>query len=1106
MGIQINHQTRNDLIFIIIAGMLIMGAVGILWNIEPMGDDALLHLANIRNFAINFPYVSWDPYSFNGYSPTIGFGWTIFLPIAIFSGPEFNAVLTLHVAFIVYFLLLGISVYYFATTVKSHRLVALALPILMWSSNSYWNYSIWGASYGRAFSLPFMFTTLALTYEYVAFLNEGKAVQRKYWLVLSFWFMTFLTDVYIAIISVGIATIFLILSAGWKNFRLGLGRFAKIFLPVLGLTTWYLLPVAKQIQTISPLRNDLTPNELSQLFVSSSQGTSSLNVVYVPSVLVFAIVTLVIILKKRNTGPYLKHEQKAFLISLIAVSTYFFIMGWIPQLWPYVPRLMSTYDSNNAISFALIMMLSIMSGSFVQAHLPRLSTLSATFFFVFVIVIAFLIIPATRPVDWYPLSSTLNNALIKHVDLPSDYRISVSGRVATRWFPFFNPNWQQTGGRAYTLDQNIFYQSWYQSEVFFKDDLGSLPNIYLEDQPYKNVSAFLTEPDNFAEVNFWLDWFGAQYVMLLQNFYPLNNTVNNYLQRQSIFSTIEVPTRYGPLAIVRANYTSPILMATNAKILGFYSEQHDSLDQYNRLLALLSYLDLDSQYVVPIYLRSLEAVHAGSFDFLVTDSYTRQRENNAINMLSTEGVNVLVVSSSPGQIGFSPTTEKTGNGSLVELPVSLFQLLTLGRTGSYYFLTALPSLVNTTVTNLTSSSVYPSQNISLNSQSWTIASAQNAEGFMQTSSQGAIFGFLSKNSSAPSSLTIRADMPNAVLLSDQLMVDLSVKVSVTTLLKISFLSENPSLNYVSNEEVIPQGSWVKLRIPFTSFNTWQDPTLPFDMSKSLLINATTSHSYSGDIIQLANVSITTPGYSTINLPNPITLASNGFLEYSSSVLTNTSFIFSNQNGSASASPEFTSDSGYPDIIPLREFTSGAHQIYTKVIVVSDSSSVSLTISLFQEPLWLPVQYRWLNNQNLEVLGVPKGFKGLIWKETYTDRWLLSQDRNGSQTQSPGYQLAGPGFIYISLKDLPLGTLHIIYEVYNQSDMVALGIAFSTIVALVSLRKGLYSLGIQNKRYRQSRTSIKNENVVSQRRKEKLTLYNRNLMRVEDYVFSVGNDI
>jgi len=322
-----------DCIILLAVQAVALESLGLLTNPAPQGDDPLIHIQKIIDLSKNFLHFQWDPRSFNGYIPSTGFAWQNYALPVLFVLLGLDPVAVFHATFLAYFLVFGPSVYYFCRTMGSERLAAIALSVLAWATIGYLGY-VGGGAYDRVFTLPLMFISLALTYRYAALQNAGGASSRLYWLLVATWSITLLGDVYIAAVPVAIAMVFLALSAGWNHLRAGVLRLAAILLPSLTLTSWFWIPLLAHVLSIGSPRSDLTVSVISQVFWAG------------PLISLFAI-----ILRKKSHSTPLRPEQTAIILSITLVSVYFLIMGAFTPLWTYLPRIWSTYDSFDILSF-----------------------------------------------------------------------------------------------------------------------------------------------------------------------------------------------------------------------------------------------------------------------------------------------------------------------------------------------------------------------------------------------------------------------------------------------------------------------------------------------------------------------------------------------------------------------------------------------------------------------------------------------------------------------------------------------------------------------------------------------------------------------------------
>jgi hypothetical protein len=193
-------------------------------------------------------------------------------------------------------------------------------------------------------------------------------------------------------------------------------------------------------------------------------------------------------------------------------------------------------------------------------------------------------------------------SMMSGYSLSSSFRISLGGRILTRSFPYYYPNTSDTGGRLSALNPDPFYQSLYETEIFYKRNLGSISTTYVEDAPPVNVSTYLGDSSNYAENSFSFDSYATRSAVFLPFYYSMDNTINGYAERPAFFSTTYLPIQASTpfalsseMVVVSDNNSSPILSATNAPLLGLYSTSQQVNSEYASFIALLSYLGLSSR-------------------------------------------------------------------------------------------------------------------------------------------------------------------------------------------------------------------------------------------------------------------------------------------------------------------------------------------------------------------------------------------------------------------------------------------------------------------------------------------------------------------------------
>ena len=1070
-----------DVILVSVSGLIVASIVGILQNPNPFGDDSIQFVGMIGFLASGLPHVFWDPHSFAGYSPTTGLSWVNYLPPVILVKIGFDPVSAFHFSFVIVLILYGLSVYFLSRVLGATRLVSIFLPILAWSTNSYWSGTIWGGAYNRVFTLPLSLVALACTFKLSKFLNAGTSANKEYVICLLTWTLTLLGDVFISIASVAIGSLFLLLSAGGgNNLVVGSKRVMLVFSPVLLLTSWQWIPIVQQAMNTIP-HHYAVPNNWAWLILPGSTWQSTLNLVYLPSIAGFAILRLLVRAKFET-------EEKALVLSLGTMAAYWLLAGWVPVTYGYVPRIMATYSSvENLATIFLIVIATLSSGlrlhfnlwkkislRFITVTLPRpnFAAILTALFLIFVLVNAGIILPSIKPVDWGPLESQLNAALADQTGPSSNsYRVSLSNRILTRSLPFYQPDRMGTGGRLFPLDLNSFFHNWYTADVFFKSDLGSLNSVYLEDRPVGDFAPLMESSSNFAGPSFWLNWYGANDIVFFP-YYNLYNTIDNYTARSSLYSVTQIPTGfYSPEIFIRPLDTTPILMATNATVVGFYSGGSSSVGEYRSMIALLSYLGMGPQYVVPLYLSSMQEATSTPLEILVTDSDTYTEHTSEIASMLGRGANVIVVSSDDNDSNVQPIVQVQGKAVLARIGISFNQLVNLHEAGAYEFVQSIPIVRSQSVSTKLSGSV-SGQTLDLGPMDWAFNyKTPNLEGSIDATSNAVTLNLTNMDNSSRGQFNIEAHLQTPTPLTSGVELQILVKASADVVIGESFASRVGCCpNYIGTPgQTVSTGGWELLHVPFSYFTEWGDLNSTFGLARNLILAVNTPPGLSNVTVQFSNVTLTYPSYGNFTLQTPVQLSNNSVLGASANG--SAGIILSNQQGYSSGA--LSIQSGYP-VTSTASFTGGtAGELFDNILVVGTLVS-SPVITVFNAPPWEVVPSEWTSNQVLNIPAVPRGFLGLVWKETYTTQWNVETVVNKT-ARLLNYQFAGPGMLYIPT-NLPVGTITISFETLTTEAIAAYSVALITLVTLAALGGKTMTFGYSKRRWSEPR---KAKSVVSE---------------------------
>ncbi|HVH16352.1 MAG TPA: hypothetical protein VNA15_11640, partial [Candidatus Angelobacter sp.] len=615
---------------------------------------------------------------------------------------------------------------------------------------------------------------------------------------------------------------------------------------------------------------------------------------------------------------------------------------------------------------------------------------------ILVVVNATITIDQSRPPDRTTLNNTLAQAFQGNFVASDNYRISLQGRTSTRSFPSYYPSVSQTGGRVLGLDPNPFYQSWYETEVFFKDDLATLNSIYLEDQPTIDVRNLVASPQNFGSTTYWLDWYGVGTVVLDPGFYPVQNTEQGFSERGALFSTKTVQTNFGPFVFVTPTNPTPLLVNTNASVIGFYSQQADSTNQYHAMLALFSYLGLDSRYVVPIYLSTLDNINTGIFTTIVTDQNTYSAASARIRALEVEGTRVVVLA-----------------------PRLLSQLQSQGPTGANNLISLLSPIIPVQVQNLTTITSLQSQTLTLRPQQWNVGSSQNAQGQLQTSQNNLTVTLNIPDTTKTARLNIGTNLANPLVISDQLVAHIRIVSDVEASVGFVFTSNNFTSDAVASTVALKPGQWADLQVPYTNFTQSE-----FSRATGFALSMTVPPGHQSAIIQMGGASLAEPSYTAYTRSSDASVSTAGFLQ--GSFDPGTTIILSSENGNLVGAFPGKNIRSVETMIPLRAFTSNHNQSFTQILSVRGNTQ-AITLNLIQQSSWIPVGIKWATNEKLNSEGVQAGFRGLVWKETFTGNWNIQGNSLSGSSISLSYFFAGPGMIYVPLNSSSFTNISISYQ-------------------------------------------------------------------------------
>jgi len=286
-------------------------------------------------------------------------------------------------------------------------------------------------------------------------------------------------------------------------------------------------------------------------------------------------------------------------------------------------------------------------------------------------------------------------------------------------------------------------------------------------------------------------------------------------------------------------------------------------------------------------------------------------------------------------------------------------------------------------------------------------------------------------------------------MSDQLTAHVNLVANVQANASLVYASNNFTSKAVSSSATLKPGQWADVQSPFSNFTQSE-----FSIATGFTLAIAVPPGHKNATIQVGSTSLNETGGSVYTLSNYIPMSSAGFLQNSFSP--GTTMILSDAKGDmVGAYPENNAKSA-ETIVPLHAFTSSRNQNFTRIFFVGGKNQ-PVTLELIQEPDWVPVGITWTTNQSLSSEGVQAGFRGLVWKETFTNNWNIQGKSLSGVASSLPYLYAGPAMVYVPLNGLSFTNISISYQNILYGPVLPL-ISSLFLLPLLVFRKRIYQLG------------------------------------------------
>jgi hypothetical protein len=241
--------------------------------------------------------------------------------------------------------------------------------------------------------------------------------------------------------------------------------------------------------------------------------------------------------------------------------------------------------------------------------------------------------------------SSLHHEIAKVIDFsaansPDGYRLHNAQREVTKWLYAYDPEIGTTGGRSRNDAPHKYFHQLADASISYRLDETGISSIYFEDQP-QVMRSTIGGRENYYEPMFWLDWYGASGAVFLPPLYPQQRTVLGYEDRPQFFGHYGIDTGIGELAFSRYEESSPIVIGPRGMTVAVPFLSGENPPFYTDLLLLLSSLNLNSQWVIPVRLEKVEGLEDFDAALVTTNDY---RENKTtLDRFAAEGGHLLVM-------------------------------------------------------------------------------------------------------------------------------------------------------------------------------------------------------------------------------------------------------------------------------------------------------------------------------------------------------------------------------------------------------------------------------------------------------------------------------
>lgn len=601
------------------------------WSDYPSGHDALGHLSKIQYVIKFWPHIDWAYIWYGG------------IPLFRWYGPlpEILAALTslttkcsvqfaITVVFFVGVTLCGIMVYGCVKEYTGKRFESILASMLTLSSSILWGWGIIGGMYTRITALFFFSASLFFLSKYVKDRLNGKDRRGLYLLFAICVSMTVISHPLIGF-AAGLSLAVLVMSTLRRDgLRSTLALYAKISLPIILLSAWFILPFLAgtpgAVTTDNPFSLSVFEKRKTQLFPLndflflltripiSYTPSHLLRYTFSPAIMPVFLLILFAWAKKRSK---LSLDESNLIRGLILCSIFFLA---------YV-----SLGADNSYLMMLIFFIPIASGILLGSILHKVRSFQVGCFSKILLVVVLLMsIFVQYPLTSFSVSTwkrDIKNGysypevqqILSNESDERNYRFGVPSDAVGSWFNYEYDIPQTRGYYA----QGVLQPKW----IF-----------WLESFAWGNASSL--------ESDFLLDWFAVKWFIVYP---PYNDT--KFLAAQDLFR--EIVDRKPIYGFVRRNASS-IVSANTIPTLLIIGK---AVESYEVIIRSFSYSDYNSLRIVPIrgseYVDDYTLEELKRFDVVMLYGFNyhdRGRSYKILEEYVRQGGGLLIES------GYSPET------------------------------------------------------------------------------------------------------------------------------------------------------------------------------------------------------------------------------------------------------------------------------------------------------------------------------------------------------------------------------------------------------------------------------------------------------------------